>query len=216
MSKRKLPKAIRRTDDPEVPTARVAEVAPVSPAWATAEVVPERERTAQPAPMRTESLVAPAALPMERVASPTVVPYHPPERVNAVRRRSQALAIVERHATYSAAGGFIPVPIVNVAGVTAIILRMVRTLSKLYGVPFERDRARTVVVALAGGTMPTGFAAVTTSTLYYVVPGAVLLGLAVSAVTATACTRKIGRIFVEHFERGETLDDLSLIEGRAD
>ena len=214
MSKRKLPKAIRRNDDHETPTARVAEAAPVAPAWASAGAVPERERTAQPTPMHTES-IAPAALPTERIAAPTVVPYTPPERVNAVRRRSQALAIVERHATYSAAGGLLPVPILNVAGVTAIILRMVRTLSKLYDVPFERDRARAVVVALAGGTMPTGFAAVTSSTLFYVVPGAALLGLAVSAVTATACTRNIGRIFVEHFERGETLDDLPFIEGRA-
>ena len=103
-------------------------------------------------------------------------------------------------------------PIVNVAGVTAIILRMVRKLSTLYGVPFERDRARAIVVALAGGTMPTGFAAVTSSTLQYVVPGAALLGLAVSCVTATACTRHIGRIFVDHFERGETLYDLPMIE----
>jgi uncharacterized protein (DUF697 family) len=143
------------------------------------------------------------------------VRYDPPEHANAVRRRSQALAIVERHATYSAAGGIIPVPIVNVASIMAIIVRMVRTLSRLYGVPFERDRARAIVVALAGGTLPTGFAAVTTSTLYYVVPGAALLGLAVSCVTATTCTRNIGRIFVEHFERGETLDDLPVVNARS-
>ena len=98
-------------------------------------------------------------------------------------------------------------PIVNVASITAIIVRMVRVLSNLYGVPFERDRARAVVVALAGGTLPTGFAAVTASTLYYVVPGAALIGLAVSSVTAVACTRNIGRIFVDHFESGATLSD---------
>jgi uncharacterized protein (DUF697 family) len=211
MSKRRLPKAIRRSEDADPAGRGSLQAAPLRTAK---EAQPSIAPTAQPRPLRTDS-VSPASLPAEQPPRPTVVPYRPPEHVNAVRRRAQALAIVERHATYSAAGGIIPVPLVNVASVTAIIVRMVRALSTLYGVPFERDRARAVVVALVGGTMPTGLAAVTTSTLYYVVPGAALIGLAVSAVTASACTRNIGRIFVEHFERGETLIDLPVIEGRS-
>ena len=119
-------------------------------------------------------------------------------------RRSLADTIVERHAAYAAVGGVIPLPIVNVAGITAVIVRMVKLLSALYGVPFERDRARTIVIGLMGGTMPTGLGAVTTSTLMYVLPGSALLGLAVSSVAAAACTRGIGRVFVEHFETGAT------------
>ncbi|MGA7490494.1 MAG: DUF697 domain-containing protein [Xanthobacteraceae bacterium] len=126
----------------------------------------------------------------------------------ASRRRSLANAVVERHAAYAAFGGIIPVPIANVAGVTAVIVRMVKVLSGLYGVPFERDRARAIVIGLMGGTMPTGLAAVTTSTLVSLVPGSGLIGLAVSSVAAIACTRGIGRIFVEHFEGGATLHDL--------
>jgi uncharacterized protein (DUF697 family) len=63
-----------------------------------------------------------------------------------------------------------------------------------------------------GGTVPTGFAAVTTSTLVSLVPVSNLIGLAVSSVTAIACTRSIGRIFVEHFEGGATLHDLPTAE----
>jgi uncharacterized protein (DUF697 family) len=131
---------------------------------------------------------------------------------DVARRLSQAHAIVERHATYSAAGGIIPLPIANVASVMAIILHMVKMLSNLYGVPFERDRARAIVVGMAGGAMPTGFAAVTSSTLYYLVPVSAIIGLAVSSVAAVACTRGIGRIFVEHFESGAALSDQSAIE----
>ena len=128
----------------------------------------------------------------------------------AVRRRSLASTIVERHATYAAVGGILPVPIVNVAGVAAVIVRMVKVLSDLYAVPFERDRARAIVVGMMGGAVPTGLAAVTTSTLYYIVPGSVLIGLAVSSITAAACTRGIGRVFVEHYESGATLRDLAI------
>lgn len=127
----------------------------------------------------------------------------------AARRRAHANAVVERHAIYSGVGGIIPVPIANVASITAIIVRMVKVLSDLYGVPFQRDRARAIVVGLVGGAMPTGLAAATTSTLVYVIPVSGLIGLAVSSIAAVACTRSIGRIFVEHFENGATLHDFS-------
>ena len=127
--------------------------------------------------------------------------------VDAAKRLTQARAIVERHATYSAVGGILPLPIASVAGITTIIIRMVKMLSSLYGVPFERDRAPAIVAGLVGGATPTGFAAVTTSTLFYVVPSGLLLSTVVSAISAVACTRSIGRVFIEHFEGGATLND---------
>ena len=127
--------------------------------------------------------------------------------VDAAKRLTQARAIVERHATYSAVGGILPLPIASVAGITTIIIRMVKMLSSLYGVPFERDRARAIVAGLVGGATPTGFAAVTTSTLFYVVPSGLLLSTVVSAISAVACTRSIGRVFIEHFEGGAALND---------
>ena len=131
---------------------------------------------------------------------------------NLAKRQAQARAIVARHAAYSAVGGIVPLPVASVAGITAIIIRMVKTLSNLYGVPFERDRARAIIVGLVGGTVPTGFATVATSTLFFVVPSGALMGLVVSSFTAIACTRSIGRIFIEHFESGATLHDLSIEE----
>ena len=118
------------------------------------------------------------------------------------RRRAIAQKIVERHRNYAAMGGLLPLPIVNIAGVTAINLRMVRQLCALYGVPFRRDRARSMIVGLIGGAVPTGFGAATASTLALLVPASALFGLAVSAVTAGALTRGIGLVFIEHFEAG--------------
>ena len=130
------------------------------------------------------------------------------------QRQSQANAIVERYANFSALGGVIPVPLINVAGVTVIILRMVKKLCRLYGVPYEQGRARALVVGLAGGAVPTTASAVTTSTLVYFIPGVNLLGLAVSSVTASVCARAIGRRFVEHFETGASLMDFPVIDRR--
>jgi uncharacterized protein (DUF697 family) len=127
--------------------------------------------------------------------------------IRAARRRRQALAIVERHANYSAVGGFIPLPFANGAAVAAIIVRMVKELSRLYGVPFQRNSAFAIVNGLMGGVMPTGLATVATATVVSVVPGYNLIGLAVYSVTASAYARDIGRMLVDHFESGATLEN---------
>jgi uncharacterized protein (DUF697 family) len=88
----------------------------------------------------------------------------------------------------------------------------VKRLSELYGVPYRRDRARAIVIGLVAGAMPTGLSTVTASALFYVVPGSQLVGLAVSSVTASACTRRLGRVFIEHFESGATLAEFPALK----
>lgn len=129
-------------------------------------------------------------------------------------RLSKAKRIVERHSNFSALGGVVPVPLLNVAGVTTIIVRMVKHLCRLYGVPYQQGRARAIVVGLAGGAIPTTASAIATSTLVFVIPGVNLLGLAVSSVAASVCTRSIGLRFIEHFETGASLLDFPVIDRR--
>ena len=62
-------------------------------------------------------------------------------------------------------------PLVNAAAITALLVRMVKSLSELYGVPFERNRTRAIVIALMGGALPTGFATIATSRSLIFVPG---------------------------------------------
>jgi uncharacterized protein (DUF697 family) len=206
VNKKKLPKAIRSTADEmraghSEPAASDSSPVIGSPARAerTIEVAP-------PPPIGTRNAVAPVSAPSPPLTGVVIHPGSPADAefasIDSEHRLMRAQAIVERHATYSALGGIIPLPIVNVGAVTTVILRMVKLLSELYGVPFERDRARAVVLGLMGGTMPTGLAAATTSTLIYIIPGSNLIGLAVSSIAAAACTRSIGRIFVERFEDG--------------
>ncbi len=218
MSVKKLPKAIRSTIDEmreaalgrgagegQATPARLPDLNDPSdrrvPAW-------QSGRTGDVIEMAPQAASPPVAHAL-MLAAPTQSDIY-----YAARRRSLAGRIVERHAAYSAVGGVIPLPIANVASITAIIVRMVKRLSDLYGVPFERDRARAIVVGLLGGATPTGLAAVTTSTLVYLIPGANLVGLAVSSVAGSACTRAIGRVFVEHFESGAALIDFPTIESR--
>jgi uncharacterized protein (DUF697 family) len=214
MNKKKLPKAIMRSSD----DLRAAAPAggPVGP-WEDCAQAPSKLRDAS-ATRRTaaqddnvvEMMPGSPALSV-RGEGRSALPAPLPLTIDATRRRSRALAIVDRHAAYSAFGGIIPLPVANFAGVTTVIVRMVKVLSDHYGVAFERDRARAIVVGLVGGAMPTGVAAVTTSALFYLLPPSILFGLAVSSMTAAAFTRSVGRIFVEQLESGATLDDFPAI-----
>jgi uncharacterized protein (DUF697 family) len=156
-------------------------------------------------PLPEPASLGPSGVPVQRVSRSG--------RISTARRRARALKIVDWHAGYSAVGGIVPLALVNFASVTGVIVRMVKVLSDHYNVPFERDRARAIVVGLVAGAMPTGLATVTSSTLVHVVPGGTLIGLAVSSLSAAACTRSIGRVFVEHFENGATLIDFPSTQG---
>ena len=118
----------------------------------------------------------------------------------AARRSALARRIVERHRNYAAVGGLVPLPAANIASVTAVNLRMVKQLSEVYGVPFQRDRTRSRIIALIAGAAPTGAGLAAASTLMWIVPGGLIWGLGASAITAGALTRGIGMVFVDSFE----------------
>jgi uncharacterized protein (DUF697 family) len=132
-----------------------------------------------------------------------------------VLQRSQARELIERHATYAAVGGLIPLPILDVAGVAAIMVRMAGALARLYGVSAQRDRTRAVVMGVLGGSAPVGLGAFASSSLMRLIPGANLVGMAVTSIAAAACTRSIGLVLLEHFESGGTLLDFKVERGRA-
>jgi uncharacterized protein (DUF697 family) len=118
----------------------------------------------------------------------------------AARRRALARRIVDRHKNYAAMGGLVPLPAANIASVTTLNLRMVKQLSELYGVPFQRDRTRSLIIALIAGAVPTGAGLAAASTLMWIVPGGLVWGLGAAALTAGALTRGIGLVFVDSFE----------------
>ena len=102
-------------------------------------------------------------------------------------------------------------PLANAAAITALMVRMIKSLSTLYEVPFERNRTRAAVVGLMGGVLPTGLATIAASTLTYFVPGYGMISLAVSSVTSSVYARNIGQLYIEHFENGATQIDFRKI-----
>jgi uncharacterized protein (DUF697 family) len=199
MNKKKLPKAVLRTAD-EMRDA-VAD---------RTQDAPHRVDLNEPVAARAVNARGSADNVIEMMPKPEGPAAQAPDAAAAERRR-RAVALVERYANWAAVGGVIPVPLANAAAITTLVVRMIKSLSTLYGVPFERNRTRAAVVGLMGGVLPTGLATVATSTLTYFVPGYGLLSLAVSSVTSSAYARNIGRLYIEHFEYGATHVDFRSI-----
>jgi len=205
MSRKSLPRAVTRTAED------MREAVPTE--W-TVRDPPASRPGVEPAAMGNVVAIAPLP-PAPSGPAVDAAPASTSSDAELARRRALAArVIVERYATYSALGGFIPLPVVNFSSVAAIIVRMVKVLSNHYGVPFERDRTRAIVAALMAGAAPTGLGTVAASTISYFAPGGLFVGMAVSSATAVACTRTIGRIFVEHLETGATLADFPTFETR--
>lgn len=189
MTRKQLPKAIRPASLALVQTV-VGAVAdePASTAHASvprAAIEPER------------ALEVSSAVP----ANDTFVVRSSNFQKLAAKRRVIAARIVESHGTYAALSGLAPLPAVNIAGVAAMVMRMLKQLSRLYEVRFERDRTQSLIIAILGGAAPTGLGLATISTIGLVAPAPAFVGLAVSALTAGAMTRAIGQVFIESFER---------------
>ncbi|MFN3075571.1 MAG: hypothetical protein ABT940_01580 [Alphaproteobacteria bacterium] len=79
-------------------------------------------------------------------------------------------------------------------------------MAQLYGVPFDKIRARSLVSALIGGTASQGLAA----EAKILAPGpGTLVGMGVGMFSAVLATDTIARIFIRHFEAGGTLADFT-------
>jgi uncharacterized protein (DUF697 family) len=187
MTRKPLPKAIRQ------PLENFRDFA----AGGLDETAPLPRRAASFDPVEAEPALAISSVPAANDPFPAASEH---VRSLAAKRRVFARKIVDRHRNFAALGGLLPLPVVNIASVTAVNLRMVKQLSDLYQVPFQRDRTRSLIVGLIGGAVPTGMGTATSATLMWIVPGGLLWGLGVSAITAAALTRGIGLVFLESFE----------------
>ena len=98
--------------------------------------------------------------------------------------------------------GAVPIPLVDIVGLTGTQLNMLRKLSAIYGHAFSEELAKKAIASLlgAGFTLPI---AIGLSSLVKIVPVVgQTAGIISLASTGAASTYAIGRVFVKHFESG--------------
>jgi uncharacterized protein (DUF697 family) len=133
----------------------------------------------------------------------------------ASKKDKLATETVKKYALFSTAAGFIPVPLIDWAAISAIQVKMVHDIAGIYEVPFSANRIRSIVASLVGGAAGTGLGYGLGHYLLKAVPvvGPVLGGLSVPAM-AGAVTLAMGKVFIMHFASGGTLLDFDPDEMR--
>lgn len=124
-------------------------------------------------------------------------------------RELKAKQTVDRHILWSAAAGVIPVPLVDVAAVAAVQVKMLSELSKLYGIPFSKSTAKSLVAALLGSVTPSAATASSVGFVKLVPVVGPILGTVTMSAFAAAATYAVGRVFITHFESGGTFLDFN-------
>jgi len=124
-------------------------------------------------------------------------------------RRSRAEEAVDSAVRWSFGFGLIPLPIVDLAAISTVQLRMLRSLCDVYGEPFSENQGKALISALLGGIVPTKLAWGPIRSLLKAIPVVgPLAGAAAMPLFAAASTYAVGHTFIHHFESGGTLLDL--------
>ena len=124
-----------------------------------------------------------------------------------INKLALAEPIIQRHVVFAAGAGFIPVPVFDIAAVTAVQLDMIKQLCNLY----EQDYNETSGKAFVGTLTSTTLARMTAHSVgsfFKVIPiiGTALGGATVAAF-AGATTYAIGQVVTQHFDSGGSILD---------
>lgn len=130
-------------------------------------------------------------------------------------RPEQAHAIVRKNMYWAVGLGFVPVPLLDLAAVTAVQVKMLKELSAVYEVSFAEDAAQKVVGSLVAGLGGLTVAGAIAGSLIKVIPvvGQVV-GFIGRPALAGALTLAVGNLFTMHYESGGTLLDFDAAKMR--
>ena len=127
-----------------------------------------------------------------------------------------SMKVVKNYMWWSMGAGLIPFPLVDMAAVAGVQLKMVADISSEYHVKFSENRARIIIVTLLGSLVPSGLAGGFVGSLLKALP---LVGTFAGTISMSlfsgATTYAIGQVFIRHFELGGTLLDCDVNKMKA-
>jgi uncharacterized protein (DUF697 family) len=125
--------------------------------------------------------------------------------------------LIRTYVLFSVGAGILPFPVIDLAALTGIQLRMLYKLSGMFGVPYSEHRVRHLVNALLGGAGSGLLATGPVASLLKMIPVVgPLSGAAALPVVGGTSTYAVGHLFLEHFRSGGTFETLDLEKAKKD
>lgn len=140
----------------------------------------------------------------------TVSPQ-PMTSIEAAELSLRAQSMIKNHVMASGAAALLPLPLIDMAAITAVQLRMIAKLATMYGRSFSEHAVRNTLTALAGGVVGQSAGVVAAISLTKFIPGiGWMAGMISLPAIAGASTYAVGRVFQRHFERGGSVYDIGV------
>lgn len=132
------------------------------------------------------------------------------EQKSEKRYRKEPESIINEHIGYSMIAGAIPIPLVDIAAVTAIQLDMIHQLTNYYEIDFNDELGKSLVTTTVGASLGSILGRAGAS-LVKGIPGVgTVLGIGSQVVVSGASTYAIGHLFNNHFKANGTLSDVNI------
>ena len=120
-----------------------------------------------------------------------------------------------RKRVYGAIGiGFIPVPLVDFLGLTALQIEMIHALAKAHGVEFKKERVKSIISSLCGGLLTTASVPLAASLFKSIPVIGITAGAATISIMGGSTTYALGWVFDRHFRKGGCLIDFDAEEAK--
>jgi uncharacterized protein (DUF697 family) len=121
------------------------------------------------------------------------------ERVDAANIK------VREYSMGAMAVGLVPIPLLDLAALFTVQLKMLHSLANIFDIEFKGDVGRSALGSLVGGVIPVASAPTVAASLGKFIPG---FGQAIAAgsqvVLNGAVTYAVGKVFLQHFASGGT------------
>jgi len=123
----------------------------------------------------------------------------------SAEQTAAAAALIRKYSLYAMGCGLIPAPIIDMLAVTALEVRMIQDLSKVYQFQFPRKLVvYKIVLSLLGSIAPVYFSNKLKSGVK-ALPGVGLIAASgLLAAVNGASVYAVGKVFMRHFESGGT------------
>jgi uncharacterized protein (DUF697 family) len=120
-------------------------------------------------------------------------------------RHAAAEHVLRQYTLGAMAVGLMPIPVVDLAALVALQLKMLHSLAGAYDIEFKTDLGRSAIASLVGGTLSTSLSPTVAASFAKFIPG---VGQTLASGTASllnaAATFAVGKVFIQHFAAGGT------------
>lgn len=120
-------------------------------------------------------------------------------------RHAAAEHLVQQYTLGAMAVALVPVPLLDLAALVAVQLKMLHGLASVYDIEFKADLGRSAVASLVGSVLPTSAAPTLAASLGKLIPlSGQILGGGALVILNGAATYALGKVFIQHFAAGGT------------